>query len=61
MTLGPRLSCGNIRLAAWSTALGSVMLGGAGFLITGLAFAMRVVGGNGFVVLTGRYACGADA
>jgi hypothetical protein len=39
------------------------MLGGAGFLITGFAFAMamRVVGGNGFVVLTERYACGADA
>ena len=57
------MSGGNIRLAAWSTALGSVILGGAGFLITGLAFviAMRVVGGNGFAVLTGRYACGADA
>ena len=25
-----------------------------------LAIAMRVVGGNGFAVLTGRYACGVD-
>ena len=64
MGFGPFLSAGNHLRVAWSMWLGSVMDGGAGLLGTGLgaagfafATAIRVVGGSGVAVLTGRYAC----
>ena len=68
MGLGPCLSLGNMRRAAWSIALGLVIDGGAdlwgtGWGERGFAFATtdRVVGGNGVVVFIGRYAGVASA
>ena len=48
-----------MRRVTWSMWLGSVTDGGAGLAAGGLALAtaMRVVGGSGVAVLTGRYAC----
>lgn len=59
----PCLFFGNHWRVAWSisprfiTVVGAVGFGAG----CDLAFAVRVVGGNGLAVLTGRYACGADA